>query len=128
MADLERNPTLSDYYAYDDNGDDDNILDEENVNWAFLATRICAFLMLFLIILFLGLGAITDKFFILAAIMAVVLVLIIVGTYIDYRRCKLRRRRRHQSNASPSTTISNNLTNPVHASITASPSISKNFL
>ncbi len=65
--------------------EDDGIMDEEHWNWSALIARVFAFFLLFLIILCIGLEAITRRFLILAAIICVLLVIVIIGTYIDLR-------------------------------------------
>ena len=64
---------------------DDGFLDEETVHWKVLVARIFAFFLLFLILLCIGLEAITRKFLILAAIICGLLVIVIVATYVDSR-------------------------------------------
>lgn len=64
---------------------DDGFLDEETVHWKVLVARIFAFFLLFLILLCIGLEAITRKFLILAAIICGLLVMVIVATYVDAR-------------------------------------------
>lgn len=65
--------------------EEDGILDEETWNWSALIARVFAFFLLFLIIICIGLEAITRRFLILAAIICVLLVIVIIGTYIDLR-------------------------------------------
>lgn len=84
MAELESNPSLSNYNEMDE--DDLGIMDEEMVNWPVLCTRIFAFFLLFLIIVCFALEEITKRFLILAAIICVVLILVIVFTYVNVYR------------------------------------------
>lgn len=65
--------------------DDGEVLDEETINWPVLLTRVFAFFLLFLVILFCSLEEVSHKFLWLAAIVCVVLLVVIVCTYVDLR-------------------------------------------
>lgn len=67
------------------NEEEGGILDEETINWPVLLTRVFAIFLLLLIIVFFSLEEISRKFLVLAAIFCVVLVIVIVGTFIDLR-------------------------------------------
>lgn len=82
------------------NNDDDELIDEETINWKRLCTRVLAFFLLFLIILFLCLGGISKKFFALAGIICIILVLIIINTYvklIHYLPCYPKERKQQET-------------------------------
>lgn len=70
------------YRSFNDDGD---VIDEETINWPALLTRVFAFFLLFLVILFCSLEEVSEKFLWLAAIVCVVLLVVIVCTYVDLR-------------------------------------------
>ena len=63
----------------------DELMDEETWHWPTLLARIFAFFLLFVTILCLCLQAISKRFLILAAIVCVLLIVVIVGTFVDLR-------------------------------------------
>jgi hypothetical protein len=93
--------------------DDEEILDEETINWTVLVTRVFAFFLLFLVVLFCALEEISIKFVALAAIVCIVLILVIVATYIDIRRyflccCKFKNSGNENTNESEVSSTSTN--------------------
>jgi hypothetical protein len=103
--------------------EEDGIMDEETWNWSALIARVFAFFLLFLIIICIGLEAITRKFLVLAAIICVLLVIVIVGTYIDLREkccwCLCPRNRKDSGNPIENPTSSSNISNPLISSTTS---------
>lgn len=63
--------------------DEDGFLDEESWNWPVLCARIFAFVLLFLVLVCLCLYDLNPKFLVLAAFIAIGLMLVILGTYIN---------------------------------------------
>ena len=62
-------------------------LDEENINWWALILRVLAFVMLILVIILVGAGTISEKFWLLAAILSVGLILVIILSYYQLKCC-----------------------------------------
>lgn len=103
--------------------DDDGFMDEETVHWRVLAARVLAFFLLFMILLCIGLEAVTRRFLLLAAIICGVLVIVIVCTYVDARNrfcwCCIR----DQNNAANAAVLNGNNNNSLQQSlVTAQPS------
>jgi hypothetical protein len=63
----------------------DEILDEETWNWPALTARVFAFFLLFAIIVSIALQTISKRFLILAALICILLVIVIIGTYVDIK-------------------------------------------
>lgn len=104
--------------------DDGGILDEEHWNWPVLLARILCFFLLFLIILCVGLEALTQKFLILAAIICGALVFVIVGTYVDPRKwlgilCRCQR----STDPTPARTFTSDRNSTISASVVSSSSV-----
>lgn len=71
--------------AYRAMNDDGSVLDEETINWPVLLTRVFAFFLLFLVILFCSLEQVSRKFLWLGAIVCVILFFVLVSTFVDLR-------------------------------------------
>jgi hypothetical protein len=62
---------------------DDSIMDEETWDWPVLLTRVFCLFLVFIILVLLSLGEIDYRLMVLAAIVFVLLLLIIIGTFVD---------------------------------------------
>jgi hypothetical protein len=80
------NDSFANQGTYNRMDDEGGIIDEEHWNWSVLMMRVFCFFLLFLIILCVGLEAITRRFLVLAAIICGFLVLVIIATYVDPRK------------------------------------------
>ena len=76
--------SLSSYQAMHD----DEIMDEENVNWCLLLSRLAAIVLLVVMCVFFGIGDINSQFFYLAGIVVGVLVLVFLCSFLDMDSCK----------------------------------------
>jgi hypothetical protein len=73
----------TDYYTMSDQTE----LDEESINWWAFGMRVLALAMLVLIIILVGAGALSKKFWLLAGILSVGLILVIVLSYYNFKCC-----------------------------------------
>jgi hypothetical protein len=70
---------------YRNMNDDGSVIDEETINWPVLLTRVSAFFLLFLMIIFCSLEEVSQKFLWLGAIVCVILILVLISTFVDLR-------------------------------------------
>ena len=67
----------------------DVVLDEENINWCVLFLRVFAIIILVGIIICVGIGTIEPKFYLLAAIASIGLVLFLIVSFFRLQICSL---------------------------------------
>lgn len=74
-----------------DSDSDSEVIDVERINWLKFFARIAAITLLVMILICVGLGAITPRFFVLAGIVSILLVLVLVLSFFDisclWKRC-----------------------------------------
>lgn len=121
FAGMSNKPTQQEIIEPNNLEGEDGVLDEETWNWSALIARVFAFFLLFLIIICIGLEAITRRFLILAAIICVLLVIVIIGTYVDLREkccwwiCP--RKRQLSDNPLENSSSTSSIANPLMADV-----------
>jgi hypothetical protein len=74
---------LTRHHNSQDDSEELSILDEETWDWPVLLTRVFCFFLLLCTIVLLGLGGLDIKYFILSSLTFALLLIILIGTYVD---------------------------------------------